>query len=71
MFSLACVILSTGGGGGVSRGVSGCMCVCPGWGDAEPPPKDTPANGQLAVGTHPTGVHSCNMYIYIMFRICS
>ena len=31
-----------------------------------PPPKQTPAYGQWAVGTYPTGMHSCT-YIFIPF----
>ena len=36
----------------------------PGPGRPPPPPKQTPAYGQWAAGTHPTGMHSCNNFCF-------
>ena len=36
-----------------------------------PPPKQTPAYGQRAAGTQPTGMHSCHSLIFVIARIHS
>ena len=42
----------------------------PPWSRPPPPPprKQTPAYGQRAAGTHPTGMHSCNIYFLTLSR---
>ena len=59
----------------------GCVClggVCPGggsgvsaWGPAQGgrhplvPKADIPPSPEMATGTHPTGMHSCSLFVYI------
>ena len=57
MFLLVSVILLTGGGG-VSEADPLLGSRHPP-GLSTPPKKQTPAYGQRAAGTHPTGMHSC------------
>ena len=38
---------------------------------ADPPPKQTPAYGLRAAGTHPTGMHSCRWCNYLKLVKCS
>ena len=63
MFLHVCVILFTGGGG-LRAGRTPPEQTPPSPPAGRPPPsgKQTPAYGQRAAGTHPTGMHSCNKY---------
>ena len=38
----------------------------PGWRTPPPPGKQTPAYGLRAAGTHPTGMHSCIVLIFLL-----
>ena len=45
----------------IQRGV----CIQVGWADpTPPPPSDTTGYGQRAGGTHPTGMHSCQIILF-------
>ena len=59
------------GGLGFYRPQGGGFCLSACW-DATPPRKQTPEYGLRAAGAHPTGMHSCSIYLlkgYIVFCI--
>ena len=76
IFTPVCHSFCSQGGGGLSQCMLGYQpprSRPPSWSRHTPPSpgKQTPAYGQRAAGTHPTGMHSCHSLIFVIARMHS